>query len=162
MWGTWQTLSCRQKSSATSAASSTTFPTLDHLNSLLESTWYVLLSLLRAMEFIHSSCAFLTPFQKYYANSKIPVLIVGNKSELPAVRQDYILQPDVFCNRHKVGFLFSSQLRILIFLHLEYKTGKLSFPFHCSSPLLNRSQPLAVQRKTSLSNWPPWLPFRKL
>ena len=41
-------------------------------------------------------------FQKYYANSKIPVLIAGNKSELPAVRQDYILQPEAFCNKHKV------------------------------------------------------------
>ena len=40
--------------------------------------------------------------QKYYANAKIPVLIVGNKSELPAVRQDYILQPEAFCNKHKV------------------------------------------------------------
>ena len=41
-------------------------------------------------------------FQKYYANANIPVLIAGNKSETPSVRQDYILQPESFCSKHKV------------------------------------------------------------
>ncbi|TRY68974.1 hypothetical protein TCAL_08636 [Tigriopus californicus] len=41
-------------------------------------------------------------FLKYFADGKIPVLICGNKSELPAVRQDYILQPEGFCNKHKL------------------------------------------------------------
>ncbi len=43
-------------------------------------------------------------WQKYYANSKIPILVCGNKSELPAVRQDYILQPEAFCSKHKVNY----------------------------------------------------------
>eukprot|EP00095_Tigriopus_kingsejongensis_P010112 maker-scaffold152_size304267-snap-gene-2.26 protein:Tk10112 transcript:maker-scaffold152_size304267-snap-gene-2.26-mRNA-1 annotation:"mitochondrial rho gtpase isoform x3" len=40
-------------------------------------------------------------FLKYYADAKIPILVCGNKSELPAVRQDYILQPEAFCTKHK-------------------------------------------------------------
>ncbi len=40
-------------------------------------------------------------FQKYFAGANIPVFIVGNKSELQAVRQDYILQPDAFCSKYK-------------------------------------------------------------
>ena len=46
---------------------------------------------------------FVTLLQKYYANANIPVLVVGNKSELPSVRQDYILQPDAFCAKHRVS-----------------------------------------------------------
>lgn len=39
---------------------------------------------------------------KYFAESKIPVLIAGTKCDLPEVRQDYLLQPKEFCNRYKI------------------------------------------------------------
>lgn len=41
-------------------------------------------------------------YLNYYANAKIPVLIVCNNFELPPVRQDYILQSGAFCNKHKL------------------------------------------------------------
>lgn len=41
-------------------------------------------------------------YVKYYAESKIPVLIVGNKSDLPRVRQNYLLQPEEFCQKYKI------------------------------------------------------------
>ena len=41
--------------------------------------------------------------QRYFSgDSKIPVLIVGNKADMTAVRQDYILQPEAFCAKHRV------------------------------------------------------------
>lgn len=48
--------------------------------------------------------------QRYFEGSKIPVLVVANKSDLLPVRQDYILQPDEFCSRHKLAppHLFSA------------------------------------------------------
>ncbi|XP_013113854.1 mitochondrial Rho GTPase isoform X3 [Stomoxys calcitrans] len=39
---------------------------------------------------------------KYYAESKIPVMIVGTKSDLVERRQDYLLQPDEFCQKYKL------------------------------------------------------------
>lgn len=39
---------------------------------------------------------------KYFAESKIPVLIVGTKSDLDEVRQDYLLQPNEFCQKYKL------------------------------------------------------------
>ncbi len=51
----------------------------------------------------YSDFFLLFHLQKYYANSHIPVLIAGNKSELASVRQDYILQPEAFCHKHKVS-----------------------------------------------------------
>ena len=42
--------------------------------------------------------------QRYFSSdSKIPVLIVGNKADMNAVRQDYILQPEAFCAKHRVS-----------------------------------------------------------
>uniref|UniRef100_A0A336LJI5 Mitochondrial Rho GTPase n=1 Tax=Culicoides sonorensis TaxID=179676 RepID=A0A336LJI5_CULSO len=41
-------------------------------------------------------------YVKYYAESKIPVLIVGNKSDLPKVRQEYLLQPEEFTQKYKL------------------------------------------------------------
>jgi len=40
--------------------------------------------------------------QNYYATLKIPVLIVGNKSDRGEVMQDYILQPSAFCAKYKL------------------------------------------------------------
>ena len=43
-------------------------------------------------------------FQRYFSDdSKVPVLIVGNKADMTAVRQDYILQPEAFCAKHRVN-----------------------------------------------------------
>ncbi|GAB0086407.1 Mitochondrial Rho GTPase [Sergentomyia squamirostris] len=39
---------------------------------------------------------------KYFAESKIPVLIVGTKADLLEVPQNYLLQPTEFCSKYKV------------------------------------------------------------
>ncbi|XP_033208669.1 mitochondrial Rho GTPase isoform X1 [Belonocnema kinseyi] len=39
---------------------------------------------------------------KYFAESKIPVLIISNKSDLAEVKQEYLLQPGSFCNKYKL------------------------------------------------------------
>lgn len=39
---------------------------------------------------------------KYYAESKIPVIIVGTKSDLETCCQDYLLQPKEFCHKYKL------------------------------------------------------------
>ncbi|KAJ8914574.1 hypothetical protein NQ315_010038 [Exocentrus adspersus] len=39
---------------------------------------------------------------KYFAESKIPVLIVACKDDLEEVRQDYLLQPTSFCQKYKI------------------------------------------------------------
>ncbi|KAH9630668.1 hypothetical protein HF086_003959 [Spodoptera exigua] len=39
---------------------------------------------------------------KYFAESHIPVLIVGTKGDALIARQEYILQPDVFCNKYQL------------------------------------------------------------
>ena len=43
-------------------------------------------------------------FQRHFTGDcKIPVLIVGNKADKGTpVRQDFSLQPEAFCARHKV------------------------------------------------------------
>ncbi|XP_035224430.1 mitochondrial Rho GTPase 1-like isoform X5 [Stegodyphus dumicola] len=41
-------------------------------------------------------------FLKYFSDSKVPVLIVGSKADLPAAVQDYALQPMYFCSKHKL------------------------------------------------------------
>uniref|UniRef100_A0A1B0GBV1 Mitochondrial Rho GTPase n=1 Tax=Glossina morsitans morsitans TaxID=37546 RepID=A0A1B0GBV1_GLOMM len=39
---------------------------------------------------------------KYYAESKIPVMVVGTKADLDERRQDYLLQPVEFCQKYKL------------------------------------------------------------
>ncbi|ERL91674.1 hypothetical protein D910_09002 [Dendroctonus ponderosae] len=39
---------------------------------------------------------------KYFADSKIPVLIVACKDDLEEVRQEYLLQPPSFCQKYKI------------------------------------------------------------
>lgn len=39
---------------------------------------------------------------KYFAESKIPVLITGTKGDLEEVRQDYLLQPKEFCQKYQL------------------------------------------------------------
>lgn len=49
---------------------------------------------------------------KYFAESKIPVLMIGAKGDLEEVRQDYLLQPTDFCNKYKIlpPQIFSTKL----------------------------------------------------
>ncbi|XP_022215201.1 mitochondrial Rho GTPase isoform X3 [Drosophila obscura] len=39
---------------------------------------------------------------KYYAESKIPVMIVGTKCDMDERRQDYLMQPADFCEKYKL------------------------------------------------------------
>ncbi|XP_014205474.2 mitochondrial Rho GTPase [Copidosoma floridanum] len=39
---------------------------------------------------------------KYFAESKIPVLIIANKSDLVEAKQEYLLQPLSFCSKYKL------------------------------------------------------------
>ncbi|XP_030563925.1 mitochondrial Rho GTPase isoform X2 [Drosophila novamexicana] len=39
---------------------------------------------------------------KYFAESKIPVMIVGTKCDLDERRQDYLMQPSEFCEKYKL------------------------------------------------------------
>lgn len=39
---------------------------------------------------------------KYFAESHIPVLIVGTKGDNMIIRQEYIFQPEVFCNKYQL------------------------------------------------------------
>ncbi|XP_050680941.1 mitochondrial Rho GTPase isoform X1 [Leptidea sinapis] len=39
---------------------------------------------------------------KYFAESHIPVLIVGTKGDALVTRQEYILQPEVFCSKYQL------------------------------------------------------------
>lgn len=50
------------------------------------------------------SCATLKFFlcQKYFAESHIPVLIVGTKGDGMVSRQEYILQPEIFCAKYQL------------------------------------------------------------
>jgi len=41
-------------------------------------------------------------YLKYFGGTEQPVLVVGNKSDLGVVKQDYIMQPDIFCSKHKL------------------------------------------------------------
>ena len=41
-------------------------------------------------------------FQKYFAESKIPVLVVASKSDLEEVKQEYLLQPATFCQKYRI------------------------------------------------------------
>ncbi|KAI5719302.1 hypothetical protein M8J76_008313 [Diaphorina citri] len=40
---------------------------------------------------------------KYFSTSKIPVMLVAGKSDMPRARQDYLMQPDIFCETHKLS-----------------------------------------------------------
>jgi Ras family protein T1 len=53
-------------------------------------------------EWWYCTVLFFLP-QKYFVDSKIPILIVANKSDLEETRQDYLLQPAAFCSHHKLS-----------------------------------------------------------
>jgi len=41
-------------------------------------------------------------YLRYFSTSQVPVLVVANKCDKGVVRQDYILQPEAFCAKHKL------------------------------------------------------------
>merc|ERR1719397_2223213 len=41
-------------------------------------------------------------YLRYFSTTQVPVLVVANKSDQGVVRQDYILQPEAFCAKHKL------------------------------------------------------------
>jgi len=41
-------------------------------------------------------------YLRYFSTTQLPVLVVANKSDQGVVRQDYILQPEAFCAKHKL------------------------------------------------------------
>merc|ERR1712142_1014501 len=41
-------------------------------------------------------------YLRYFFTTQLPVLVVANKSDKGVVRQDYILQPEAFCAKHKL------------------------------------------------------------
>lgn len=41
-------------------------------------------------------------YLKYFVGSHVPVMIVSNKSDLTAVSQDYICQPNLFCDNNRL------------------------------------------------------------
>ena len=45
---------------------------------------------------------FCLALQRYFSTTAVPVLVVANKSDKGVVRQDYILQPEAFCAKHKL------------------------------------------------------------
>ncbi|XP_018319095.1 mitochondrial Rho GTPase isoform X2 [Agrilus planipennis] len=59
---------------------------------------------------------------KYFAESKIPVLVVGCKSDLEEVKQEYILQPTTFCQKYKIippqSFKAKSQVQKDVYVKL--------------------------------------------
>ncbi|XP_011689148.1 PREDICTED: mitochondrial Rho GTPase isoform X1 [Wasmannia auropunctata] len=59
---------------------------------------------------------------KYFADSKIPVLIVANKSDLSEMKQNYLLQPAAFCSKYKLmppqPYSISRTIRREIFVKL--------------------------------------------
>lgn len=71
------------------------------------------------MIFMINVCMLL---QKYFADSKIPVLIVANKSDLSEVKQGYLLQPAAFCSKYKLmppqPYSISRTIRREIFVKL--------------------------------------------
>jgi len=41
-------------------------------------------------------------YLRYFSTTALPVLVVANKADRGVVRQDYILQPEAFCAKHKL------------------------------------------------------------
>ncbi|CAK9828451.1 Mitochondrial Rho GTPase [Anthophora retusa] len=69
---------------------------------------------------------------KYFADSKIPVLIVANKNDLSEVKQEYLLQPESFCNKYKLmspqPYSISRTVRREIFVKLATMAAFPRFP----------------------------------
>ncbi|XP_076635147.1 mitochondrial Rho GTPase isoform X1 [Colletes latitarsis] len=103
---------------------------------------------------------------KYFADSKIPVLIIANKSDLSEVKQEYLLQPVSFCNKYKLmppqPYSISRTVRREIFVKLATMAA---FPrFQGAWVLFYRDSPLRrmvhmLLAKPSPSQW--WSSFTR-
>ncbi|KYQ46577.1 Mitochondrial Rho GTPase [Trachymyrmex zeteki] len=75
----------------------------------------IYIHLLQRLKYIHDD-------KKYFADSKIPVLIVANKSDLSEIKQSYLLQPTAFCSKYKLmppqPYSISRTIRREIFVKL--------------------------------------------
>ncbi|XP_048507598.1 mitochondrial Rho GTPase isoform X2 [Athalia rosae] len=105
-------------------------------------------------------------FIKYFADSKIPVLIVANKSDLTEVKQEYLLQPASFCNKYKLmppqPYSVTRTVRREIFVKLATMAAFPRFQaawvlFYKHSPLRRMVHMLLV--KPSAIEW--WSSFRR-
>ncbi|XP_043264752.1 mitochondrial Rho GTPase isoform X1 [Colletes gigas] len=103
---------------------------------------------------------------KYFADSKIPVLIIANKSDLSEVKQEYLLQPVSFCNKYKLmppqPYSISRTVRREIFVKLATMAAFPRFQgawvlFYRDSPLRRMVHMLLV--KPSPSQW--WSSFTR-
>ncbi|XP_076169403.1 mitochondrial Rho GTPase isoform X1 [Ptiloglossa arizonensis] len=103
---------------------------------------------------------------KYFADSKIPVLIVANKDDLSEVKQDYLLQPVTFCNKYKLmppqPYSISRTVRREIFVKLATMAAFPRFQgawvlFYRDSPLRRMVHMLLV--KPSPTQW--WNSFTR-
>ncbi|XP_043517334.1 mitochondrial Rho GTPase isoform X1 [Frieseomelitta varia] len=103
---------------------------------------------------------------KYFADSKIPVLIIANKSDLSEVKQDYLLQPISFCNKYKLmppqPYSISRTIRREIFVKLATMAAFPRFQgawvlFYRDSPLRRMVHMLLV--KPSPTQW--WSSFTR-
>lgn len=80
-------------------------------------------------------------FLKYFSDSKVPVLTVGSKADLPTVLQDYSLQPSHFCNKYKLPppqpYTASSHIRRDVYIKLAtmaaYPVYKPAWKMLCQS-----------------------------
>ncbi|XP_070163503.1 mitochondrial Rho GTPase isoform X1 [Polyergus mexicanus] len=103
---------------------------------------------------------------KYFADSKIPVLIVANKSDLSEVKQGYLLQPTAFCSKYKLmppqPYSISRTVRREIFVKLATMAAFPRFQgawvlFYRDSHLRRMVHMLLVE--TSPSQW--WSSFTR-
>ncbi|GAB1867363.1 Mitochondrial Rho GTPase [Camponotus japonicus] len=103
---------------------------------------------------------------KYFADSKIPVLIVANKSDLSEVKQGYLLQPAAFCSKYKLmppqPYSISRTIRREIFVKLATMAAFPRFQgawvlFYRDSHLRRMVHMLLVE--TSPSQW--WNSFTR-
>ncbi|XP_072761129.1 mitochondrial Rho GTPase isoform X1 [Anoplolepis gracilipes] len=103
---------------------------------------------------------------KYFADSKIPVLIIANKSDLSEVKQGYLLQPTAFCSKYKLmppqPYSISRTVRREIFVKLATMAAFPRFQgawvlFYRDSHLRRMVHMLLVE--TSPSQW--WSSFTR-
>ncbi|KAL6441984.1 mitochondrial Rho GTPase isoform X1 [Cataglyphis hispanica] len=103
---------------------------------------------------------------KYFADSKIPVLIIANKSDLSEVKQGYLLQPAAFCSKYKLmppqPYSISRTVRREIFVKLATMAAFPRFQgawvlFYRDSHLRRMVHMLLVE--TSPSQW--WSSFTR-
>ncbi|GIY59415.1 mitochondrial Rho GTPase 1-A [Caerostris extrusa] len=97
-------------------------------------------------------------FLKYFSDSKVPVLIVGSKADIPAAIQDYALQPMAFCSKYKLpplqAFTANSTIRKDAYIKLAtmaaYPVYKPAWKLLCQSRHLPMAQDSTVWVKAGI------------